>query len=97
MGNSWLDELQAGIKSARRKSNNLRYADDTTLTEESEEEVKSILLRVKEESEKAGLKLNTQRTKIMATGLITPWLIDGEKVETVTNFIFLGSKITANS
>ena len=97
MQNDRLDDSQTGIKIARRKINNLRYADDATLTEESEEELKSILLRVKEESEKAGLKLNTQRTKIMATCLITPWLIDGEKVETVTNFIFLGSKITANS
>ena len=97
MQNDRLDDSQTGIKIARRKTNNLRYADDTTLMEQSEEELNTILLRVKEQSEKAGLKLNTQRTKIMATGLIIPWLIDREKVETVTNFIFLGSKITANT
>ena len=97
MQNAGLDDSQTGIKIARRKTNNLRYADDTTLMEQSEEELNTILLRVKEQSEKAGLKLNTQRTKIMATGLIIPWLIDREKVETVTNFIFLGSKITANT
>ena len=96
MQNDRLDNSQTGIKIARRKINNLKYADDTTLVEE-EEELKSLLLRVKEESEKAGLKLNIQRTKIMATSFITPWLTDGEKVETVTDFIFLGSKITANS
>ena len=97
MQNDRLDDSQTGIKIARRKTNNLRYADDTTLMEQSEEELNTILLRVKEQSEKASLKLNTQRTKIMATGLIIPWLIDREKVETVTNFIFLGSKITANT
>ena len=94
--NSGLDEAQAGIKIARRNINNLRFADDTTLMAESEEELKSLLMKVKEESEKAGLKLNIQKTKIMASGPITPWQIDGETMETVSDFIFLGSKITAN-
>ena len=94
MRNAGLDEAQAGIKIARRNINNLRYADDTTLTAESEEELKS-LLKVKEESEKVGLKLNIQKTKIMASGPITSWELDGETVETVSDFIFLGSKITA--
>ena len=89
-------KCQAGIKSARRNINNLRYADDTTLMAESEEELKSLLIRVKEKSEKAGLKLNIQKTKIMASGPMTSWQIDGEKVETVRNFIFLGSKITTD-
>ena len=89
-------KCQAGIKSARRNINNLRYADDTTLMAESEEELKSLLIRVKEKSEKAGLKLNIQKTKIMASGPMTSWQIDEEKVETVRNFIFLGSKITAD-
>ena len=87
--------MQARIKIAGRNINNLRYADDTTLMAESEEELKSLLMKVKEESEKAGLKLNIQKTKIVATGFITPWQIDGETMETVTEFIFLGSKITA--
>ena len=91
-----LDEAQAGIKIARRNINNLRYTDDTTLTAESEEELKSLLMKVKEESEKVGLKLNMQKTKIMASGPITSWQIDGETVETVSDFIFLGSKITAD-
>ena len=91
-----LDEAQAGIKIARRNINNLRYADDITLMAESEEELKSLLMKVKEESEKAGLKLNIQKTKIMASGPITSWEIDGETMETMTNFIFLGSKITAD-
>ena len=91
-----LDEAQAGIKIARRNINNLRYADDITLMAESEEELKSLLMKVKEESEKAGLKLNIQKTKIMASGPITSWEIDGETMETITNFIFLGSKITAD-
>ena len=91
-----LDEAQPGIKIARRNINNLRYADDTTLMAESEEELKSLLVKVKEESEKVGLKLNIQKTKIMASGPITLWQIDGETVETVTDFIFLGSKITAD-
>ena len=95
MRNARLDEAQAGIKIARRNINNLRYADDTTHMAESEEELKSLLMKVKEESEKIGLKLNIQKTKIMASGPITSWQIDGETVETVTNFIFLGSKITA--
>ena len=95
MRNVALDEAQAGIKMARRNINNLRYTDDTTLIAESEE-LKSLLMKVKEESEKAGLKLNIQRTKIMASGLITSWQIDGETVLTVANFIFLGSKITAD-
>ena len=92
-----LDESQAGIKIAGRNINNLRYANDnTTLMAESEEELKSLLMRVKEESEKAGLKLNIQKTKIMASGPISSWQIDGEKVEVVTDFIFLGSQITVN-
>ena len=90
-----LEEAQAEIKIAGRKINNLRYADDTTLMAESEEELKSLLMKVKEESEKVGLKLNIQKTKIMASGPITSWQIDGETVETVADFIFLGSKITA--
>ena len=94
MRNAGLDEAQAGIKIARRNTNNLRYADDTTLMAESEEELKSLLMKVKEESKKTGLKFNIQKTKIMASGPITPWQIDGETMETVTDFIFLGSKIT---
>ena len=97
MGNAGLDEAQAGIKIAGRNANNLRYADDTTLMAESEEELKSLLMKVKEEGEKVGLKLNIQKNKIMASGLITSWQIDGETTETVTDFIFLGSKITADS
>ena len=96
MRNPGLEEAQAGIKIAGRNINNLRYADDTTLMAESEEELKSLLMRVKEESEKVGLKLNIQKTKIMASGPITSWQIDGKTVETVTDFIFLGSKITAH-
>ena len=96
MRNALLDEAQAGIKIAGRKINTLRYADDTTLMAESEEEIKSFLMKVKEESEKFGLKLNIQKTKIMASGPITSWQIDGETVETVTDFIFFGSKITAD-
>ena len=96
MRNVGLDEAQAGIKIAERNINNLRYADDTTLTAESEEELKSLLMKVKEESEKVGLKLNIHKTKIMASGPITSWEVDGETVETVSDFIFLGSKITAN-
>ena len=95
MRNARLDEAQAGIKIAGRNINNLRYADDTTLMAESEE-LKSLLTKVKEESEKVGLKLNIQKTKIMASGPITSWEIDGETVETVADFIFLGSKITAD-
>ena len=95
MWNAWLDELQARIKITRRNTNNLRYADDTTLMAESEEELKSLLMKVKEESEKAGLKLNIQKMKIMASGPITSWQIDGETMETVTDFIFLGSIITS--
>ena len=95
MRNPGLEETQAGIKIAGRNINNLRYADDTTLMAESEEELKS-LLQVKEESEKVGLKLNIQKTKIMASGPITSWEIDGETVETMSDFIFLGSKITAD-
>ena len=91
-----LEEAQAGIKIARRNINNLRYADDTTLMAESEEELKSLLMKVKMESEKLGLKLNIQKTKIMASGPTTSWEIDGETVETVSDFIFLGSKITAD-
>ena len=91
-----LEEAQAGIKIDGRSINNLRYADDTTLMAESEEELKSLLMKVKEESEKAGLKLNIRKTKIMASGPITSWQIDGETVETVSDFIFLGSKITAD-
>ena len=96
MRNTGLEEAQAGIKIARRNVNNLRYADDTTLMAESEKELKSLLMKVKEESEKDGLKLNSQKTKIMASGPITSWEIDGETVETVSDFIFLGSKITAD-
>ena len=96
MRNAGLDEAQAGIKIARRNINNLRYADDTTLLAESEVELKSLLMKVKEESEKVGLKLNIRKTKIMASGSITSWQIDGETVETVAYFIFLGSKITAD-
>ena len=96
MRNTGLDEAQAGIKIAWRNINNLRYADDTTLMAESEEELRSLLMKVKEESEKVGLKLNIQKTKIMASGLITSWEIDGETVETVSDFIFLGSQITAD-
>ena len=93
--NNGLDEAQAGIKIAGRNNNNLRYADDTTLMAESEEELKSLLMKVKEESEKVGLKLNIQKTKIMASGPITFWQKDGETVETVVDIIFLDSKITA--
>ena len=96
MRNAELEEAQAGIKIARRNINNLRYADDTTLTAESEEELKSLLMKVIKESEKVGLKFNIQKTKIMASGPITSWQIDGETMETVTDFIFLGSKITAD-
>ena len=96
MRNAGLEETQAGIKIARRKINNLRYADDTTVMAESEEELKSLLLKMKEESEKVGLKLNIQKMKIMASGPITSWAIDGETVETVSDFIFWGSKITAD-
>ena len=96
MWNARLDEAQAGIKSARRNINNLRYADDTTLTAESKEELKSLLMKVKEESKKAGLKLNIQKTKIMASGPITSWQIDEETMKTVTDFIFLVSKITSD-
>ena len=96
MWNGRLEEAQAGIKIARRNINNLRYADDTTLMAESEEELKSLLMKVKEESEKVGLKLNIQKTNTMASGPITSWQIDGETVETVTDFIFWGSKITAD-
>ena len=94
--NAGLEEAQAGIKIARRNINNHRYADDTTLMAESEEELKSLLMKVKEESEKVGLKLNSQKTKIMASCPITSWEIDGETVETVSDFIFWGSKITAD-
>ena len=96
MRNTGLEEAQAGIKIAGRNIHNLRYADDTTLMAESEEERKSLLMKVKEESEKVGLKLNVQKTKIMASSPITSWQIDGETVETVSDFIFLGSKITAD-
>ena len=96
MRNAGLEEAQAGIKIAGRSINNLRYADDTTLMAESEDELKTLLMKVKEESEKVGLKLNIQKTKIMASGPITSWEIDGETVETVTDFIFLGSRITAD-
>ena len=96
MRNAGLEEAQAGIKIAGRNINNLRYADDTTLLAESEEELKSLLMKVKEDSEKVGLKLNIQKTKIMASGPITSWEIDGEIVETVSDFIFLSSKITAD-
>ena len=95
MRNTGLDEAQAGIKIAGRNINNLRYADDTTFMAESEE-LKSLLMKVKEESEKVGLKLNIQKTKVMASGPITSWQMDGETMETVTEFIFLGSKITAD-
>ena len=96
MRNAGLDEAQAGIKIAGRNINNLRCADDTTLVAESEEELKSLLMKVKEESEKVGLKLNIQKTKIMASGPITSWQIEGETAETVTDFIFLDYKITAD-
>ena len=96
MRNAGLEEAQAGIKIARRNINNLRYADDTILMAESEEELKNLLMKVKKESEKVGLKLNIQKTKIMASGPITSWQIDGETVDTVADFIFLGSKITAD-
>ena len=96
MRNAGLDEAQAGIKIAQRNINSLRYADDTTLMAESEEELKSLLMKVKLESEKIGLKLNIQKTKIMASGPITSWQIDGEIVEIVADFIFLGSKITVD-
>ena len=94
--NAGLEEAQAGIKTARRNTNNLRFADDTTLMAESEEELKSLLMKVKEESEKVGLKLNIQKTKIVASGPIISWEIDGETVETVSDFILGGSKITAD-
>ena len=96
MRNAGLDETQAGVKIAGRNINNLRYADDTTLMAEIEEKLKSLLMKVKEESEKVGLKLSIQKAKIMASGPITSWQIDGETVETVTDFIFVGSKITAD-
>ena len=96
MRNTGLEEAKAGIKIAARNINHLRYADDTTLMAESEEELKRPLMKVKEESEKVGLKFKIQKTKIMASGPITSWEIDGETVETVSDFIFLGSKITAN-
>ena len=96
MRNAGLEEAQAGIKIARRNINNLRYADNTTLMAESEEELKSLLMKVKKESEKVDLKLNIQKTKIMASGSITSWQIDGETAETVLDFIFLGSRITAD-
>ena len=96
MRNTGLEEAQAGIKIAGRNINNLRYADDTTLMAESEEELKSLLMKVKEESEKVGLNINIQKTKISASGPITPWEIDGETVETVSDFILGGSKITAD-
>ena len=97
MRNAGLDKAQARIKIAGRNINNLRYADDTTLMAESKEELKSLLMKMKEENEKAGLKLNIQKTKIMASNCITSWQIDGETVETVSDFMFLGSKITAVS
>ena len=96
MRNAGLKEAQAGIKIAGRNINNLRYADDTTLMAESEEEIRSLLMKVKEESEKVGLKLTIQKTKVMASGPITSWEIDGETVETVSDFIFLCSRITAD-
>ena len=96
MRNAGLEETQAGIKISGRNINNLRYADDTTLMAESEEELKSLLMKVKEKSEKVGLKLNIQKTEVMASGPIISWQIDGETMETVTDFIFLGSKITAD-
>ena len=97
MRNAGLDEAQAGIKIAWRNINNLRYADDTTLIAKSEEELKSLLMKVKEESEKVGLKLNIQNTKIMTTSALTSWKIEGQKVETVADFIFLSSEITVDS
>ena len=97
MQNVQLNESQAGIKTVRRNTNNLRYADDTPLLAENEEKLKSLLISVKEESENAGLKLNIQKTKIMASGPITSWQIEGETMETVTDFIFLGSKITVDN
>ena len=97
MRNAGVEEAQAGIKIARRNINNLRYGDDTTLMAESEEELKNLLMKVKVESEKVGLKLSIRKTKIMASGPITSWEIDGETVETVSDFIFGGSKITADS
>ena len=96
MQNAGMDDTRAGIKIARRNINNLRYADDTTLMAKSEEELKSLLMKVKEESEKAGLRLNIQKTRITASGPITSWKIDGEIMETVTVFLFLGSKITTD-
>ena len=96
MRNAGLDEAQAGIKIAGRNINNLRYADDTTLMAESEEELKSLLMEIKEESGKVGLKLNIQKTKIMASGSITSWQIEGQTMETVRDFVFLGSRITAD-
>ena len=96
MQNARLGEAQAGIKIVRRNINNVRYADDTTLMAESEEELKSLLMRMKEESEKAGLKLNIQKTKIIVSGPITSWQIDGETMEMVTDFLFLDSKITTD-
>ena len=96
MRNAGQDELQAGIKISRRNINNLRYLDDTTLMSESKEELKSLFMRVKEESERASLKLNVNKTKIMASSPVTSWQIEGEKVKVVTDFFFLGSKITAN-
>ena len=96
MQNAGLDEVQAGLKVARRNINNLRFADDASLLAESEEELRSFLMKVKEKSEKAGLKLNIQKTKVMASGPITSWQIDGETTETVTDFIIFGSKITAD-
>ena len=96
MRNAGLDETQAGIKIARRNIKNLRYAVDTTLVAENEEELKTLLMKVKEKSEKVGLKLNIQKTKIMPSGPITSWRMDGETMETMTNFIFLGSKTTAD-
>ena len=96
MQNAGLDEAQAGIKISGRNINNLRYVDNTTLMAESEEELKSLLMKVKEESEKVGLKLNIQKTKIMASSPITSWQIHGETVETVSDFVFLGSKITVD-
>ena len=96
MRNAGLEEAQAGIKVAGRNINNLRYADDTTIRAESEKELKSLLIKVKEESEKVGLKLNIQKTKIMASSPTTSWQIDGKTVETVADFIFLGSRITAD-
>ena len=97
MWNAGLDESQAGIKIAKRSINNLRYANETTLMIKSDEELKSLMMKVKKESEKAGFKLNIKESKIMASGLITSWKIEGEKVETVVGFIFLGSKITADN